>query len=78
MSEPSVEEEIDIMASLHQKKMYIIHKEFEKNPEGLVTFFKQEMSKFVDVMLNHLDYQKNQKMDITLALMDLFRVIVRI
>ena len=25
-------------------------------------------------MLNHLEYKKNQKMEITLALMDLFRV----
>ena len=31
------DEEIDIMSNLHQKKMQIIHKEFEKNPEGLVT-----------------------------------------
>ena len=30
-------QEIDIMSSLQQKKMQIIHKEFEKNPEGLVT-----------------------------------------
>ena len=39
MGDQNQEEEIDIMASLHQKKMYAIHKEFEKEPEGLVFLF---------------------------------------
>jgi hypothetical protein len=56
--------------------MYTIHKEFEKNPEGLVIFLTQEMSKFVEVMLMHLDYEKTQKMEFTLALIDLFRVTI--
>lgn len=38
MGDQNVDEEIDIMSSLHQKKMYVIHKEFEKNPDGLVLF----------------------------------------
>jgi hypothetical protein len=34
------------------------------------------MNQFIDVMLNNLDYNKSRKLDITLACIELFRVIL--
>ena len=66
------EEEIEILSLLDQKKLSIIEKKFEICPEGLT------LDQFVDVMLTHLDYSKDDEeltLQITLRLIDLFKEI---
>ena len=54
---------------LHRKKMSIIEQRFMDKEKGL------PIDEFVSVMLEHLDYDRNDsklKMKITLALIDFF------
>ena len=54
------------------KIRYIINKSFEEKEGGLL------IEEFVEVMLEHLDYKKNdedEKLKITIALIDLFKEI---
>lgn len=60
------------MEKLHKKKMYIIEQQFASKEKGL------EIEEFVQVMLEHLDYNKDSQEEvkkITLALIELFKEI---
>ena len=63
---------MDIMGMIKKKKLFIIEKDFQKKDGGL------ELIEFVNVMLEHLDYAKDEPgkvMEITLGLIDLFKEI---
>ena len=68
-SQPVPEEETELLSHLDEGKLTKIKNEFLKEEEGL------ELNQFLEVMLNHLEYSKDEELKITIKLIDLFKEI---
>ena len=68
-SQQQPEEETELLSHLDEGKLTKIKNEFLKEEEGL------ELNQFLEVMLNHLEYSKEEELKITIKLIDLFKEI---
>jgi len=63
------EEETELLSHLDESKLTKIKNEFLNRKEGLL------LDEFLEIMLEHLEYSQDEKLKITMKLIDLFREI---